>query len=203
MVSFNALLEADNFTLAVSRLAKDFRDKYEFPLIHQIGVVVPDVQAAAAELEAKGLGPFFISSGSPVFWNERRMLGHFRGKLGMAYHKGFEVELLEPGEGSSFYKDFIDPECPMVVQHLGFLVNNVDVHAAHLERHGCPTWIRGTIRATPLSGEFAYMDTVAETGLVLEFISWRLFGIPFRTPPAVYHALGHVEKASGIRCLPL
>ncbi len=203
MIPFNDLLEADNFTLAVSRLAKDFRDKYEFPLIHQIGVVVPDVQAAAAELEAKGLGPFFIASGSLALWNERRKLGHFKGKMGIAYHKGFEVELLEPGEGSSFYKDCIDPDCPMVVQHLGFLVNNVDVHAARLESHGYPTWIRGTIRATPLRTEFAYMDTVAETGLVLEFISWRLFGIPFRIPHAAFHAVGHVEKALGIRCLPL
>jgi hypothetical protein len=203
MVPFNDLLEAENFTLAVSSLAKDFRDKYEFPLIHQIGVVVPDVEKAAAELEEKGIGPFFIASGSLALWNERRRLGHFKGKMGIAYHKGFEVELLEPGEGSSFYKDCIDPDCPMVVQHLGFLVNNVDVHAAHLESHGYPTWIRGTIRSIPLSVEFAYMDTVDETGLVLEFISWRLLGIPFRIPQAAFHTIGRVEKATGIRCLPL
>jgi hypothetical protein len=203
MVSFNDLLEADNFTLAVSRLAKDFRDKYEFPLIHQLGVVVPDVEAAAAELEAKGMGPFFITPLKPVFWNERRKPGHFTGKVGIAYHKGFEVELMEPGEGSTFYKDCVDPGCSMVVQHLGFLTNNVDVQAARLEKAGYPTWIRGTIRAIPASVEFAYMDTVAEAGLVLEFISWKLMGLPFRIPQALFHGVGYVEKAVGIRCIPL
>jgi hypothetical protein len=203
MVPFNDLLEADNFTLAVSRLAKDFRDKYELPLIHQLGIVVPDVEEAAAVLEAKGMGPFFISSLKPVFWNERRKPGNFTGKVGIAYHKGFEVELLEPGEGSTFYKACVDPDCSMVVQHLGFLVNNVDLQAARLEKDGYPTWIRGTIRVIPASVEFAYMDTVAEAGLVLEFISWKLMGLPFRIPQALFHAVGHMEKAMGIRCLPL
>jgi hypothetical protein len=203
MVSFKELLNADNFTLAVSRLAKDFRDKYNFPLIHQLGVVVPDVEDAAAELEAKGMGPFFITTLKPVFWNERRRLGNLTGKVGIAYHKGFEVELLEPGQGSTFYKDCIDPDCSMVVQHLGFLTNNVDVQAARLEKDGYPTWIRGTIRVIPASVEFAYIDTVADAGLVLEFISWKLMGLPFSIPQALFHAVGHMEKAVGIRCLPL
>lgn len=203
MVFFDDLFEADNFTLAVSRLAKDFRDRYELPPIHQLGIVVPDVEAAAAELEAKGIGPFFIASGSPVFWNERRRLRQFKGKMGIAYHKGFEVELLEPGVGSDFYKACVDTDCRMVVQHLGFLVKDVDLWAARLEKAGYPTWIRGTLKAFPNTTEFAYMDTMAETGLVIEFICWKLLGIPIKVPQAVFHAIGHVEKAIGIRCLPL
>lgn len=203
MVYFDDLLQAENFTVAASSLAKEFRDRYELPPIHQLGLVVPDVISAAAELEAKGMGPFFIASGSPVFWNERRQLKEFTGKMGIAYHKGFEVELLEPGAGSEFYKACVDPDCRMVVQHLGFLVTDVDGLAARLEKDGYPTWVRGSLRAFPTSTEFAYMDTVAETGLVIEFISWRFMGIPFKVPQGIFHAIGHVEKAIGVRCLPL
>ena len=61
MVYLDDLLKSDDFNLAVSAIAKDFREKYKFPDIHQLGIVVPDVEAAAAELEAKGIGHFFIA----------------------------------------------------------------------------------------------------------------------------------------------
>ena len=41
------------------RIAKDFLEKYQFPKVRQPGIVVADVENAAAELENKGIGPFF------------------------------------------------------------------------------------------------------------------------------------------------
>jgi len=203
MVFFDDLLSADNFTLAVSRLAHEFREKYDLPQLHQLGIVVPDVEAAAATLEERGMSPFFIASGSPVFWNERGQDRQFTGKLGIAYHKGVEIELLEPGIGSSFYKACVDPDCSMVVQHLGFLVKDVDAWADRLSRDGYPVWVRGTIRAIPSTSEFAYMDTVEETGFVIELICWKILGIPFTPPSGLFKALGRIEKTIGIRCLPM
>ena len=203
MVFFDDLLSADNFTLAVSRFAHEFREKYDLPQLHQLGIVVPDVEAAAATLEERGMSPFFIASGSPVFWNERGQDGQFTGKLGIAYHKGVEIELLEPGVGSSFYKACVDPDCSMVVQHLGFLVKDVDAWADRLSREGYPVWVRGTIRAIPSTSEFAYMDTVEETGFVIELICWKILGIPFTPPSGLFKALGRIEKTIGIRCLPM
>ena len=202
MVYLDELLRADNFTLAVSRIAQGFRDRYELPLLHQLGVVVSDIEAAASQLEAKGMGPFFIASGSPVFWNERRKLGNLKIKLGIAYHKGVEVELIEPVEGAGFYGSWLDPNGRMVVHHLGFIVNDVDAYAAVLEKDGFPTWVRGYIRAFPTTAEFAYMDTVDGAGIIIEFITMRLFGLRLPIPHAVFHALGNVEKTIGIRCLP-
>jgi hypothetical protein len=198
---FEDLLKTDNFTLAVSNLAGEFRDRYELPGLHQLGLVVPDVEAAAVALEAQGMGPFFIASGKPVSWVERGVENSFEGKMGIAYHKGVEVELLEPGTGSDFYAQRLDPESRMVIQHLGFIVGDVDGYASRLAKDGYPVWVRGKLRAGPATTDFAYMDTVKETGLVIEFICWKFLGVPMKVPPAIFRTVGIVEKAIGIRCL--
>ena len=203
MVYLEDLLNARDFRQAVYEIAKDFRAAHNFPDIHQLGIVVPDVEEAAAKLEARGIGPFFIAASVLPFWSERGQLKPYRGKLGLACYQGFELELLEPGVGSSFYQSCVDPECRMVVQHLGFRVHDVDAQAAKLEASGSATWVRGKVQNFPLQANFAYMDTVVQAGIILEFIEMRLFGLPLSIPGGVYHALGRVEKALGIRSLSL
>jgi hypothetical protein len=201
MIYFDDILKSDNMDSAISMIAKDFRRKHNFPEIRQLGVVVPDVETAAAELEEKGLGPFFIASDTLKFWNERGEKKTFSGKLGMAIYKGYEVELLEPGIGSKFYKSCVDEKCRMVVQHLGFLVKDVDAYRKELEKAGCATWVRGQIKSFPIVIDFAYMDTVQQAGIILEFIDMRFLGFHITVPGAIYHSLGRLEKLTGIRCL--
>jgi len=203
MVYLEDLLKAHDFRQAVYAIARDFRAAHNFPDIHQLGIVVPDVEAAAATLEARGIGPFFIAGSALPFWRERGQLKSYRGKLGLACHQGFELELLEPGHGSSFYQSCVDPDCRMVVQHLGFRVHDVDAQAALLEKSGSATWVRGKVRQFPMKANFAYMDTRDQAGIILEFIDMRLFGLPLNVPGGVYHTLGRVEKAVGIRSLSL
>lgn len=52
MVYLEDLLKAGDFRQAVYAIAKDFRAAHNFPDIHQLGIVVTDVEAAAAKLEA-------------------------------------------------------------------------------------------------------------------------------------------------------
>jgi hypothetical protein len=111
------------------------------------------------------------------------------------------LELLEPGTGSTFYKSCVDKERRMVVQHLGFMVKDVDARAKMLEAKGCKTWVRGTIKSFLLVINFAYMDTTNEAGIILEYIDFRLFGIPIKIPAAIFHALGRLEKLIGVRSL--
>jgi len=201
MIYFDDLLENDNVHDTVCAIAKAFRQKHAFPRVRQLGVVVADVEKAAAKLEAEGIGPFFIASDTLPFWNERGENRTFSGKLGMAVYRGYEIELLEPGVGSNFYKTCVDEKGRMVVQHLGFLVGDVDAWRDKLERAGCATWVRGRIQSFPMTIDFAYMDTFAQAGIILEFIDMRFLGIRVRPPGAVYHALGRLEKLTGIRCL--
>jgi hypothetical protein len=182
-------------------LAGDFRQKFGLPQIHQLGLVVPDLVKAADELERKGIGPFFLAQGSPVRWTERGMGKSFTGALGLAFFQGYELELLEPGQGSDFYRRSLDPEGRIVVQHLGLLVEDVDDWAKKLESKGYPVWVRGKIKTGPISTEFAYMDTESEAGLVIEFISWKIFGVRFSPRPGLIHTLGRIEKWSGKRLI--
>ena len=201
MIYFDDLLKDDNIDYTISLIAEDFRKKHNFPEVRQLGVIVADVEKAAVKLEEKGIGPFFIASDTLKFWNERGEKRTFSGKLGMAIYKGYEIELLEPGVGSTFYKTCVDEQCRMVVQHLGFLVKDVDAYRKELEKAGCATWVRGQIKSFPIVTDFAYMDSVAQAGIILEFIDMRFLGLPIKTPGAIYHSLGRLEKLTGIRCL--
>ena len=194
------LLENADFSAAAAGLAREFRDRHALPALHQLGLVVPDVEAAAEELEKRGIGPFFIAAGRPGLWQERGRDKMFAGKLGLAYHQGFELELLEPGLGSDFYRHSLDPQGRILIQHLGFLCPDVD---AAVGRLGSPVWVRGRIRTGPMLSDFAYLDTGAEAGLVIEFISWRFLGLALAPPRGLIRALGRLEKWSGKRCLNL
>lgn len=201
MIYFDDLLKDDNIHDTVSLIAGDFRRKQNFPDVRQLGVVVANVEEAAAELEKRGIGPFFIASDTLKFWSERGENKTFSGKLGMAIYKGYEVELLEPGIGSTFYKSCVDEKGRMVLQHLGFLVKDVDAYRNQMEKAGCQTWVRGQIKSFPIVTDFAYMDSVKQAGIILEFIDMRFLGIGITPPGVIYHGLGKLEKLTGIRCL--
>jgi hypothetical protein len=196
------ILISDNIDYEISRIAKDFREKNQFPEVRQLGVVVADVEAAAAELEDKGIGPFFIASDKLDMWNERGKKKTFSGKVGLTCHKGYEIELLEPGAGSNFYKSCVDKKGRMVLQHLGFSVKDVDSFTRKLEESGNKTWVRGKIKSLGLVTEFAYMDTVKQAGIITELIDMRIFGVPLKNPHAgFYHNFGRLEKIIGKRSL--
>ncbi len=201
MIYLDTLLQADNFRRTVDELASDFREKYNLGPINQLGLVVPEVETAAGQLEKRGIGPFLILSGSLARWDEQGKPGHFRGKLGLARHQGVDLELLEPGEGSDFYRQDVDPEDRIVVQHLGFLVRDVDKQMKTMNDDGHPTRVRGKIKNGPLSVEFAYMDTVSTAGLIIELISFRLLGVGVKPFGPIYHFMGRLEKRCGIRCI--
>jgi hypothetical protein len=116
-------------------------------------------------------------------------------------HRGFELELLEPTEGSDFYRQSLDPTGGIVVQHLGLLVPDVDEWADRLAAAGSPVWIRGKLKIGPATADFCYMDTVEQAGLIIEFISWRICGSSFRPLAALYHVAGRLEKRWGKRSI--
>jgi len=203
MLYFDDLLQADDFPRAVNELAADFIKKHGLTKVHQVGLVVPDVEKAAEDLENKGFGPFFIATGSPVFWREKGEERSISGKLGFAYHKGIELELLEPVTGSDFYTQSLDPAGRIVVQHLGFLVKGVDAWADKATKAGLPIWVRGRLKAWPSTTDFAYMEPLEKNGLIMEFINWRIFGFSFSPPPGLLKTIGRIEKWTGKRSIKL
>lgn len=199
MILFDELLQSNNFKGAVEEIGRDFRNRFAMPSVHQLGLVVPDVEESAAELEKEGLGPFFIAKGSVDVWQERGDNRAFSGKMGLAYYQGYEIELLEPGKGSDFYAQCVDAGGRPVLQHLGFLVNDVDIWSSVVSQAGCPVYVKGDMGAWPVRTRFAYMDTIEDCGMIMEFICWSLLGIVFRPPSLVYSGLARLGKRMGIR----
>jgi len=202
MIYLDDLLKATDFRQAVEDLAADFRKTHGLPQIHQLGLLVEDVETAAKELEAQGIGPFFIAAGSPVFWMERGDKKAIQGRLGLAYHQGIELELLEPMDGSEFYTRSLDPDGRIVVQQLGFLVDDVETWADQLTMAGTSLWLLGRLKIGPANYDFAYMKPMEEKrNMIIELITWRLLGKPIGPPKRLLKTLGKLQKITGKRTI--
>ncbi|OHD65714.1 MAG: hypothetical protein A2176_13855 [Spirochaetes bacterium RBG_13_51_14] len=196
------ILSDNDFDSRVQGLALKLRKKLGIDApVYQLGVVVDNVETAAEKLERKGMKPFLLLGGSAERWSERGVDGHMRSRLGFGYHRGIEIELLEPGEGTDFYRRSLDQRGRPLIQHLGFLVKDVDAWANKLVNAGYPVYVRGKLGMGPLSIDFAYMDTERDDGLILEFISHRFLGIWFKPPIWFQQLLGLIEKKTGKRCI--
>jgi hypothetical protein len=179
-------------------LPGEFMDKFDLGPVYQLGLAVPNVAEAARRLEAVGIGPFLIAEDDLNFWIERGEKKFFHGKLGMAYFGGYELELLEGGRGSTFYSEACRPDGAIVLHHVGILNRNLDDNVKKFNRAGIETAVRGRIKLGPFTGDFAYMDARKETGIYVEFIDYRLFGIPIRPASALMKTAARLLKLVGI-----
>jgi hypothetical protein len=110
----------------------------------QVGVVIRNLENTASHLASLGLGPFKPSKPPP-------------GAEGMIFHdkplaadpKGLcadigdtELELLQPGEGDSPWKEFLDHKGEGI-QHIALQVDNIDEVLAGLNGKGAKTLLTG------------------------------------------------------------
>ena len=66
---------------------------------------------------------------------------------------------------------------------------------------GIETAVRALTKVGPLTVDVAYMDAREETGVYLEFIDYRLFGIPIRPSARVMKAGARILRLLGIKQL--
>jgi hypothetical protein len=194
------LLARRSFSEAANELSRRIRDAHNFPPLYQVGAVVPSVESAAQALEERGIGPFFIIAGRAARWREKGERRDCTLKLGLAFHQGIQVELLEPVKGSDIHQDSLDPRGKPVVQHLAFMVKDVDAWAEKLEAAGTGLWVRATLKGAGLTADLTYMEKNEDDGLSMEFIRIKLFGIPLRLSASTTHTLGRIQKWTGRRC---
>jgi hypothetical protein len=63
--------------------------------------------------------------------------------------------------------------------------------------------VRGRLQTGPMKTDFAYMDTMDACGMIIEFISWRVFGWHINPPAGIFRVVGRLEKWTGKRCIAL
>jgi methylmalonyl-CoA/ethylmalonyl-CoA epimerase len=135
----------------------------------QIGIVVKDVERAAGDFAA-----FF---GIPVpgwTWTDalekaktscRGKPSPARAKLAFMNFGGLDVELIEPDDHPSTWREFLD-EKGEGVHHVAFVVEGMKGRVAELEEKGFPLVQKGEYTG----GRYAYIDTVRTLKTVVELL---------------------------------
>jgi hypothetical protein len=184
-------------------LPADFKARFNLGPVHQLGLAVPSVLEAAHRYEESGIGPFFIAEDDMAFWVERGENKFFHGKVGVADFGGYELELLEPGRGSTIYAEALQPEGKIALHHLGFLDHNIDQRIKQFSRAGFETAVWAKEKTGPFTFEVAYMDARKDTGVYVEFCDYRLFKIPIRLLPSLTRLGARLLRLFGVEQLRL
>lgn len=136
-----------------------------FSELHHLSLVVRDIDAAVRFLESLGIGPFFEYPPMTEYTklNVPDREGFFNTVIKCAQIGPVQLQLVQPGEGRSIYKDFLEKNGEGVF-HLGFVVPDIDAAEAGVKHMGLEVMSSG--RRANGSG-FAYFDTFEKCGVTL------------------------------------
>lgn len=133
---------------------------------YQVGVVVRDIERAKAFYERLGIGPFVEGPSASAV--DRRIYGVLSRDArvrGMVAQMGdIELELLQPVAGRTVQSEFLERHGEGVI-HICAYTDDLDRDVERMRELGFPV-----ISSADLSdgGKFAYFDTRAVGGLILE-----------------------------------
>ena len=158
-------------------------DEYRIKVgeISQVAIVVRDLQKAMENYwKTLGIGPWRVYTYAPPTLREpmiRGKLVHYSMRLALAQVGQIQMELIEPLEGPSIYKEFLAKKGEGL-HHIQSRVENVDETLAALKKMGIDILMSGKFG----EGEFYYMDTEPILGIIYELVKRRT-----RPPPeAIY-----------------
>ena len=203
MLFLNDVLSQQSLTDTINELGRKSQEHFGLPKIHQLGLVVSNAEKASEELVKNGLEPAVLASVKTKQWIENGQQRDYALKVGFTYHQGLEFELIEPFEGSNFHRKDIDPNGKIVLQHLGFLVDDLDYWIAKMASQGAPLAVRGKGRLGAIKADFAYFNTYEQTGVTIELISMKLLGFSVTPFEKIMNKIARYQVKSGNRCLAL
>jgi methylmalonyl-CoA/ethylmalonyl-CoA epimerase len=88
-----------------------------------------------------------------------------RAKLAFFHMGQLDVELIEPIDGPSTWKDQLD-QYGDSLHHIAFIINGMQEKIAYLDSQGIPLIQRGEY----VGGRYAYLDGVTQLGTILELL---------------------------------
>ena len=137
--------------------------KSPFSKLHHIAIVVRDMEKAIRFYTSIGVGPFedYPPLKEYVRLDVPDEVGFHNVKIKLVQVGPIQIQLIQPGEGKSLYKDFLETKGEGVY-HLGFVVDDVDDSEAELKKIGLKVLSSG--RREDGSG-FSYMDTTEKAGV--------------------------------------
>jgi len=142
--------------------------KFTLPRVHHVGTVVKDLDASIKYYsESFGLGPFNVSESSRSGALIRGKSGNYKLRQAFAEMGQTLLELSEVVEGRPIQKEFLEKNGEGV-HHLGFVVEDLDVQVAELQKRGFK--VIQKYDSPPGGLRFAFLDTNKVGGIVFEFV---------------------------------
>ena len=141
--------------------------------IAQICIIVPDIEAATKNFYEKfGVGPWhFYTYGKPLVKRMTRKgkPTEYKMKVALANIGAMRIELIEPLEGDTVYKEFVENH-GYGIHHLGVLTENMSQSVADAKEAGIEVTMDGAGFGLDNDGHYAYLDTEPLIHTTLEFI---------------------------------
>jgi methylmalonyl-CoA/ethylmalonyl-CoA epimerase len=167
------------------------------PRLAQIGIYVKDMEKAIDRYEKLfGIGPWLVLEGDTEHCLDRGCEVTVRGRIAMGYTGRIQLELINIVAGSNLYLDTLGG-LEEGIHHLGFAVNNLEERLQACREAGIEVLQRGTLKQLGLTIDYAYLDTVDEVGIILEFIQTRFLGLKVKQTPGPVKLLARVQKRFG------
>jgi methylmalonyl-CoA/ethylmalonyl-CoA epimerase len=138
----------------------------------QIGIVVEDLEQAARRYsQIFGCGPWSVYTYGPALLQEptfRGAPGTFEMRLALAGSSP-QIELIQPLRGPSLYHEWLAAHGEGL-HHIGVRVPDLLAGIRDMEHRGFGVLQSGRGYGLDGDGGFAYLDTSAELGVILELI---------------------------------
>lgn len=139
--------------------------------IEQVCVVVHDLEATVkAYVERAGLGPWAIYTYAPPLLTGTRLRGQdvtFSMRLALAWTKGFMWEIIQPLDGPSIYREFLDQRGEGL-HHVcvEYGERQFEDARAEFERRGCAPLMEGHYKGS----HFMYVEAEGPLKTVVEIV---------------------------------
>ena len=139
--------------------------KGPFNKLHHISIVVRDAEKTQGFYESIGIGPWvdYPPMEEYVKIDVPDEKGFYNLKIKSAWLGPVQLQLIEPGDGESLYKDHLEKKGEGVY-HIGFEVDDIRTTDSTIEAMGLKVLSSG--RRENGSG-FSYLDTASAAGVVL------------------------------------
>jgi 4-hydroxyphenylpyruvate dioxygenase-like putative hemolysin len=138
--------------------------------VSQVAVVVKNLQKAMEKYwRILGIGPWYIYTFAPPALREPMIRGkpiNYSMKLAIALIGSMQLELIEPLEGPSIYKEFL-AEKGEGLHHIQSQTENMNDVLKTFKEIGITVLMSGKIG----TAEFYYMDTEPMLGIIYEVVS--------------------------------
>ena len=132
---------------------------------HHICIVVKDIEKTKSYYESIGVGPW-VDYPPLVEYTKLNVMdekGFFDTRFVYTHIGNLQLQLAQPGEGKTIYKDFLETKGEGVF-HLGFEVDDVDAVEKQLTDNEMKVLASG--RRDDGSG-FSYLDTRKQAGVTM------------------------------------